>query len=633
MIITCEKCNTSFSLDDSLVKETGSKVRCSICKHIFIAYPEVNEPENELLEQVKPANQESAGEEEMSLQEEAGKDFQTEAAPLAEGFDADQSKEEPQEAASDELEDISMMFETEEAQEDEQDEELPPPLEEEMELDLDLDGDEDLDLETQDVEKHDEIDMEKDFGEDTKAPVGEQAEEGEGFEELELDFDLEGEPDTQETAADENAEEDIDFSLMEQDLEAEKEEELEELDIELDVGPKEDEPSDHIDEEPTEKEQEAEAETLELADMEEPTGQDGKAESAQEGESEEEEIDLSEMTEVQEPEHETQEVRAEETDEETEDVESLDLELQAEDEQETEQTEESEEAEVDLSDLEKLIEQEEYTTEDAGRQEGDAAVLEAEEAVSDKKEDELTDLLPEELTEDVEEQETGEAVAVSEAEQEQAAEEYDEETQEEAAQPSEKQPGVERKRRIGAPVVILLLLVLLGGGLYGAYTMGIQIPFAENLSSLGSKIPFVRDFIAPPVTDPGNLKISAIDIVGKFVNNVRSGKLFVITGNAKNGYSEPRGLIKITGKLYSKGKKLEKTETVFCGNVLSDTELVSLDMDSIRKRLSNRVGDKKSNLNIAPGRAVPFMLVFSDLPDNLEEYTIEVVESFPAVKK
>jgi len=39
------------------------------------------------------------------------------------------------------------------------------------------------------------------------------------------------------------------------------------------------------------------------------------------------------------------------------------------------------------------------------------------------------------------------------------------------------------------------------------------------------------------------------------------------------------------------------------------------------------------NMNVAPGRVVPFMLVFSNLPENLEEYTIEVDESFPAAGK
>ncbi len=43
MIITCEECSTRFTLDDSLVKPDGSKVRCSLCKHIFTVLPEIPE--------------------------------------------------------------------------------------------------------------------------------------------------------------------------------------------------------------------------------------------------------------------------------------------------------------------------------------------------------------------------------------------------------------------------------------------------------------------------------------------------------------------------------------------------------------------------------------------------------------
>ncbi len=39
MIIQCEKCKTKFRLDESLLKQEGSKVKCSVCSHIFVVYP------------------------------------------------------------------------------------------------------------------------------------------------------------------------------------------------------------------------------------------------------------------------------------------------------------------------------------------------------------------------------------------------------------------------------------------------------------------------------------------------------------------------------------------------------------------------------------------------------------------
>lgn len=38
MIVQCEECGTKFNLPGSLIKDGGSKVRCSVCKHIFVVY-------------------------------------------------------------------------------------------------------------------------------------------------------------------------------------------------------------------------------------------------------------------------------------------------------------------------------------------------------------------------------------------------------------------------------------------------------------------------------------------------------------------------------------------------------------------------------------------------------------------
>jgi predicted Zn finger-like uncharacterized protein len=39
MIIQCENCHTKYNLDQNLLEHEGSKVRCSLCKHTFTAFP------------------------------------------------------------------------------------------------------------------------------------------------------------------------------------------------------------------------------------------------------------------------------------------------------------------------------------------------------------------------------------------------------------------------------------------------------------------------------------------------------------------------------------------------------------------------------------------------------------------
>jgi pilus assembly protein FimV len=176
-----------------------------------------------------------------------------------------------------------------------------------------------------------------------------------------------------------------------------------------------------------------------------------------------------------------------------------------------------------------------------------------------------------------------------------------------------------KKKRISMPLIIGLVAVLLAGAAYGTLTF---------LNSKNIRVPFISDLLfEPQVEDAGNLMISPMGVNGQFVGNAKTGQLFVITGRVKNDYSHNRRFIKVTGTVFPKGKGAAKTATVFCGNFLTDIELSSFDLAAINKRLMNRYGDKKSNLTIKPGQMIPFMIVFSNLPNNLDEFSVEVAES------
>jgi predicted Zn finger-like uncharacterized protein len=189
------------------------------------------------------------------------------------------------------------------------------------------------------------------------------------------------------------------------------------------------------------------------------------------------------------------------------------------------------------------------------------------------------------------------------------------------------------KSRSKKPVLVALLLLFLAGGILIVPNMlGIKIPYISDikipyLSDLDIKIPYLSDKLNPKEKDvAGNLKIVPLGgtISARFVNDSQGNQRFVIHGKIKNDYDHPRSFIKITGKIYQKGGKLAKTETVYCGNMLSDSELTGMKIAAINKRLHNRFGTKKSNLKVKTGKTIPFMIVFDKLPQNLDEYTVEV---------
>jgi len=215
--------------------------------------------------------------------------------------------------------------------------------------------------------------------------------------------------------------------------------------------------------------------------------------------------------------------------------------------------------------------------------------------------------------------ETGEAVDAGDEE------EYFEE------EASESEPKKAAGKGLSRPVKLLLVLFLLVGGGIGAVMLaqffGINLPYMDTIKNV--EIPLVSDFFGPKVKDAGNLRIDIVEnqLKGAFIQNANLGTLYVVEGKVKNNYGHRRDNISVTGKLYSEGGKPGPSKTIYAGNMLSEKQLTSLNQAQIDKRLNNRRGTKRSNMNVNKGKVIPFMIVFSQLPKNLDEYSVEVAAS------
>lgn len=182
------------------------------------------------------------------------------------------------------------------------------------------------------------------------------------------------------------------------------------------------------------------------------------------------------------------------------------------------------------------------------------------------------------------------------------------------------------RRRISMPLMVALIIVLVGGGAYAAYTIlksqNIEIPFLESLAGAGKS----------ETIDPGNIHISLLEnlIAGEFVESKSAGRLFVVKGKIRSNYPATRNFIRLKGVIYLKDGKIAQDRIVYCGNVLSDTDLQILDRQTINKRLGNRFGQNKVNFRVPNGKVLPFMVVFFGLPEELGEFSVEVVGSIPA---
>ncbi len=180
-----------------------------------------------------------------------------------------------------------------------------------------------------------------------------------------------------------------------------------------------------------------------------------------------------------------------------------------------------------------------------------------------------------------------------------------------------------KKPLISLPVLMLLLIFLVAVGAYVASLMtGYKIPYLPEVN-----LPFIEKYLKKPAPAAMDVKPVPNDnsVNGRFVSNTRSGPLFVITGRVENTSGISFSHIAVQGTLSTKENPVAKTKNAFCGNIIPEEMLTSGDVSEIMKLLDVKEGSNNSNVNIKPGAGIPFMIVFSDLPEKLQNYYVKVV--------
>jgi pilus assembly protein FimV len=175
------------------------------------------------------------------------------------------------------------------------------------------------------------------------------------------------------------------------------------------------------------------------------------------------------------------------------------------------------------------------------------------------------------------------------------------------------------KKKAGSNIGLFVILIIVLFGVAGYF--GYQYVVRNQI-----QIPFLNNLIKSQPQDPNAIAmLTTLDINSKFIENEKAGRIFVVTGKVRNGYAVPCKKIQLQGKLFSKGKVLSKTELAYAGIIINDLELASQDVAQIKQRLKD--GAQAAEHDVKPGQTMPFMVVFSALPADLDEFAIEMLSS------
>ena len=181
------------------------------------------------------------------------------------------------------------------------------------------------------------------------------------------------------------------------------------------------------------------------------------------------------------------------------------------------------------------------------------------------------------------------------------------------------EPPVKRQKKSSSamlPLLLVLLLLLAGAAGFFLWQQG-QLPFVDEL------INQIKGATSIPETS--RIEVRGLD--HDFVENQEAGSLFLVRGEAINRFGEKRSSLQVKGILYDGNGKALASQMVYCGNPLTNDELAGMSIADIQDAMGNQFGEALSNFEVPPGKGLPFVIVFRDVPENLVEYGVDVVGS------
>jgi len=169
-------------------------------------------------------------------------------------------------------------------------------------------------------------------------------------------------------------------------------------------------------------------------------------------------------------------------------------------------------------------------------------------------------------------------------------------------------------------VSVVALVALSGASLY-LLQSGPEAP--KKLDQIG--LGFVAKWFGMESPQEGRIVIR--NPLAAFHNNAEVGELFVVTGEAVNSYQKARASIHVKVSLFDRTGTVLLQKTAYCGNRLSNEQLATLPMEKIESIMNNQFGDSLANLGVKPDQAIGFVVAIPRVPPNAVDFAVEVVGS------
>jgi Protein of unknown function (DUF3426) len=173
-------------------------------------------------------------------------------------------------------------------------------------------------------------------------------------------------------------------------------------------------------------------------------------------------------------------------------------------------------------------------------------------------------------------------------------------------------------RSLAVAVVLLLMVLFAAGGFFAFTDTGKDT--ARNL------VPRVAAFLGGEGAGSVS-RYEVKNVIGYYESGAASRRILVIKGQVTNLSSSGRSGIRVAATLLDNADQVVGEQLVYAGNSVSGSRLKTASRTTLEKTLANPLGEHLANMDVLPGKTVPFMVLFFDAPENIESYRLEAKDN------
>ncbi|MDI6726429.1 MAG: zinc-ribbon domain-containing protein [Smithellaceae bacterium] len=155
--------------------------------------------------------------------------------------------------------------------------------------------------------------------------------------------------------------------------------------------------------------------------------------------------------------------------------------------------------------------------------------------------------------------------------------------------------------------ILVTVIAVLGFAFYLLFPAESQ----EAIRTVSERLPIVGQWLGVE-SDQSQLlhAVKLTDVKQRFVHNVILGSLRVVEGAVTNAGSYPLARLRVKGEIYDSQSVILGERFAYCGNILSDEELMNSTEEDLGKKINRPEGSGFVNDRVRSGEQLPFMLIF-----------------------